>query len=380
MTFSFTVSLQQHSPLIHFQHHQQGACLRATELKPKLDSFIIKKHFKGEFDLYKKYLVEYQEKNEPKDKEKREKFREEIHKALDYKVTSTAELNFTNRHKMIADDKIAVNLKNIKLKIFSFHPELLKIIKASLKPFFILTNFGTRQSKGFGCFTTQDTTQKDFEQIALQELGYIYKKRPRTKEIDEISEEYKVLKSGKNHGGYTKSKLFDYMCNHQHIRWEKRLIKETLKNTHPDVFNSLMYDKKADHNRIAHCPKPVENEDYRYIRALLGLAEHNEYRTFSHNNLRLKKIQITIKDPQKEIDRFQSPLQFKVFKPYIYIFPQKIPAIMFDRAFEFELENHFSNRPKTTTHLFNLKTPESKNFDMKSFLDSSLDKDWQRIP
>ena len=280
MTFSFTVTLQQHSPLIHFQHDQHGACLRATELKPKLDRFIIEKHFENDIERYKNYLVEYQSEKKPKDPTK-------IHQALDYKLTSTAEIDYTSSHKMIADEKIAVNLKNIKLKVFTFHPQLRKIIEDSLKPFFILTNFGTRQSKGFGCFTTHDTTQKDFEQIALQKFSSIYKRRPKTKAIDEIHEEYQLLKSGKNHHGYKKSKLFDYMCNEQHIRWEKRLIKETLKSTHTDVFDSLMYDKKASHNRIIHCPKPVEDEDYRYIRALLGLAEHNEYRTFRDNNLRL---------------------------------------------------------------------------------------------
>ncbi len=41
--FQITFTLKQHTPLIHFQHDQQGATLRATELKPKLDRFIIEK-------------------------------------------------------------------------------------------------------------------------------------------------------------------------------------------------------------------------------------------------------------------------------------------------------------------------------------------------
>ena len=31
------VTLKQHTPLIHFQHEQYGATLRASEVKPKLD-------------------------------------------------------------------------------------------------------------------------------------------------------------------------------------------------------------------------------------------------------------------------------------------------------------------------------------------------------
>ena len=46
--------LKQHTPLIHFQHDQDGATLRATEVKPKLDRFLIEK-FKEEGIDYKKY-------------------------------------------------------------------------------------------------------------------------------------------------------------------------------------------------------------------------------------------------------------------------------------------------------------------------------------
>ena len=34
------IELKQHTPILHFQHGQQGATLRATEVKPKLDKFI----------------------------------------------------------------------------------------------------------------------------------------------------------------------------------------------------------------------------------------------------------------------------------------------------------------------------------------------------
>ena len=41
--FQLTFTLKQHTPIIHFQHDQAGATLRATELKPKLDRFIMHK-------------------------------------------------------------------------------------------------------------------------------------------------------------------------------------------------------------------------------------------------------------------------------------------------------------------------------------------------
>lgn len=37
------IILNQQSPILHFQHQQQGATLRASEVKPKLDRFIKEK-------------------------------------------------------------------------------------------------------------------------------------------------------------------------------------------------------------------------------------------------------------------------------------------------------------------------------------------------
>lgn len=53
------IKLKQHTPLIHFQHDQDGATLRASEVKPKLDRFIIKYAFHDNFDECKEFLVGY---------------------------------------------------------------------------------------------------------------------------------------------------------------------------------------------------------------------------------------------------------------------------------------------------------------------------------
>jgi len=50
------VKLKQHTPIIHFQHYQKGATLRASELKPKLDKFLIE-NFKSQGIDYKKWLI-----------------------------------------------------------------------------------------------------------------------------------------------------------------------------------------------------------------------------------------------------------------------------------------------------------------------------------
>ena len=50
------VTLKQHTPLIHFQHDQYGATLRASEVKPKLDKYIITTVFGNNFQKVKNYL------------------------------------------------------------------------------------------------------------------------------------------------------------------------------------------------------------------------------------------------------------------------------------------------------------------------------------
>ncbi|MFK5976154.1 MAG: hypothetical protein QM493_06565 [Sulfurovum sp.] len=50
--FKVNFTLKQHTPIIHFQSDQMGATLRATELKPKFDKFLIKYAFGGDEGLF----------------------------------------------------------------------------------------------------------------------------------------------------------------------------------------------------------------------------------------------------------------------------------------------------------------------------------------
>jgi len=359
--FTLSVRLRQHSPLIHFQPDQSGATLRATELKPKLDKFLIDEVFNKNFQLYKKYLIEHNEKKYDKlnDNEKK-KYELDIHKAFDYKAKITNKSGKdTQDISIITIEKTGISYNHQNLEFFSFHTELLKIIKEIINDFFILHNFGLRQSKGFGCFTTGDTNQALFEETILEKYPVFYKKNAKNQDINsEIDWDYKILKSGINHKKYIKSNLFRYMSEKKQIDWEKRKIKEALKSEHKDVYSSLRYNREAGYNRTAKCTPDNKEPNYRYIRALLGLAEHNEFRTWKG------KIQINIKDSKDEIERFQSPLMFKVFNKTIYILPNEIPDSMYQRDFDFLLDNKVL--------LFTIPTPHKNQFSMIEFLDYSL--------
>lgn len=51
------VTLKQHTPLIHFQHDQYGATLRASEFKPRFDKYLTQTIERGNYDYWKRFLV-----------------------------------------------------------------------------------------------------------------------------------------------------------------------------------------------------------------------------------------------------------------------------------------------------------------------------------
>ena len=57
MGFQLTYRLVQQTPLIHFQHSEKGATLRATEVKPKLDRFIAEK-LGGKNNVSSKWFID----------------------------------------------------------------------------------------------------------------------------------------------------------------------------------------------------------------------------------------------------------------------------------------------------------------------------------
>ena len=188
--YKLSFTLKQHTPIIHFQHEQEGATLRATEVKPKLDRFIIKKLKQEGKEVPKEWLVGNGE-----------------HPALNYKIrivekTSLSQRDITslkkfeairerdgipvkkmvwNNQRRIKEEKLddydkpiyermdglksffgnmdkETERKELKvcntlqIEFVSVIPKIIAVINAIIKEFFFINNFGTRQSKGFGSF------------------------------------------------------------------------------------------------------------------------------------------------------------------------------------------------------------------------------------
>ena len=299
------IKLKQHTPIIQFQGEQDGAVLRATEFKPKLDKFIKKYAFNDEFDNYKEYLIGYKY---GKDKEAfnyKVRFFVEEENYKKYSVPKNFPFYFNNIGSAAENDTnkfIFVN--SIDVEFFSLNSKLIKEIEIWINKFLAVHNFGFRQNKGFGSFTS---AEDNFDYLSLikglepkSPLFYIkYDKRDAYKEMmEDAAIIYQLMKSGINYPrepkSYHKSYLFNYMKN-RNIGNEKRFIKEEFFSINKDGMQK------------------------KYVRALLGLAEGVTFNSPAPKD----KGRINIKY-KSEIERFKSPILFKIIDKVLFIIPQCI--------------------------------------------------------
>lgn len=371
-SFFISCTLRQHTPLLHFQHDQPGATLRATEVKPKLDRFLIKKV--GERNV-KDWLIGDGEQGALNYKIRfiNGKYRPDI--PLDTKTKTDRE----GRTKYFTEPEMfpqvlanmggkdsARELKHfrmyetVRMEIFSFHEDLIEAIQKLLPAFFATHNFGNRQSKGFGSFypDARDSLYREPASVLRAEYprDLVYWSMEENLPIDDLFSDidivYRLMKSGFNFpdhpmreiGGGKKAPDFDtkqefatyqpsflknYFLRHHGIGSEKRAIKESL--FRPEV----QIDKDG---------KPKN-----YIRAILGTAEFFEYRDKQRRGI----VQIE----SDTVERFQSAVTFKVFGDRVFLLPGDWSAIR-DKTFVFSTE-----RDRSTP----IQTPDL-DFDLSGFL------------
>jgi hypothetical protein len=420
--YKATFKLKQHTPIIHFQHGEAGATLRATELKPKLDKFLLAL-FQSENEDYSEFLIkdsqepalDYKVRIDiapgkiyflplatrlPTDKSENLKKYIFNQKAIIVELIEPSPF-FSNSDKIsfrgseIDENKTKVDEldfailtdKEVTVSMVTIHQKLSDTIKKHIELFFLITNFGKRQNKGFGSFALNQSHNIAKSKLAnlliINDLEGIYSTELRSPSVSnffaEIDLLWKMLKAGKNYGEYEKSDLFKYFY-HQFpkIRWEKRSIKRMIKLNHPDLFSGLKYDtRKSDHNRILTEEDSSNNEFY--IRALLGLAEHNEYGSVNSRDKVMVKISDELshsqnpRDKEQAIDRFMAPITFKLIDNTVYMFVYRIPqrlAILENgnpRSFVFDLDAKV-DRQNYSDRLTTLKVPQ--NFSVCDFLDS----------
>jgi hypothetical protein len=373
--YKLEITLKQHTPLIHFQHEQEGATLRASEVKPKLDRFILTKLGDGVYEKGKaeakengwiingkETALDYKMKfvvaeipeifyNNEVQKDRQGNAQTVIRKdGRNIKKLKPYPLFFANLNTDI-DDPLEYKCfsmlhKPFVMKLQSFNNDLLDQIKTkaiSLGEFFQYTNFGARQSKGFGSFYIEkgDELYEDIE-----ELKYRFSVDIRSaskKWIDlfmTIDLFYKSLRSGINicwgDKFYMKPAIFQY-AKDKKCDWDKKLIKDYFFNNN----------------------SPREGNDFLF-KDLLGLSTDENWMSY----------RASISKEHSDIKRMQSPI---IIKPilrngYFDVFVDSIPNAeeLFDkyRNQKFRIKN--SNNTKE------LKLKTFPDFNIDDFLEFAL--------
>lgn len=289
----FEIKLKQHTPIIHFQYNQNSALLRGTEIKPKLDRFLIEK---CKAVLKPHHFI----------------INRDGKQALDYKLSCS--------HKGTSTTRIAINDKNfpmffgnigsdyvgnekgysftsdpVQLSFFTFHEELKSVLTKNIEAFFATTNFGSRQSKGYGSFTVLgsqieryfnkgyafETSAVDYNQL-LKRLNTFTKS---------MRAGYNEIRGGGRTVLYMKPLIFAFAKAHN-IQWEKKTIKQKFLNPSLAAQKGSKTDSETLH---------FSSEEKRIIKDLFGMSSTESWRSYSK----------TITKENPEIKRFQSPLFIK---------------------------------------------------------------------
>jgi hypothetical protein len=330
-SFKRTFELVQHTPLIHFQR-DTGATLRSTEVKAKLDSYLLSKANDEEKALLKKCLINPE--NNPDT-------------GLDYKMHIAVQdkgertpigknqrgeypMFFANMGNEYKDgDRVAVLDGQLRVDIFSFHgEELLNIIDRHIVNFFATTNFGMRSTKGYGSFTVigkkPDVKPKFSFTIATAEWKVAFQY------VDLF---YKSLRGGINGAMdpntgrfvkdfYMKPLLFVYAHDNK-VQWEKRTIKQSAKNLFPlyqqhkdkswTVKDQNLTVHEAGYRVDANWPLWQSHTEKAIVRDVLGLSTDQSWRGYGKFKRGEYSATIT-KTPARghqDVERFASPLIFK---------------------------------------------------------------------
>lgn len=395
------IKLKQHTPLIHFQHDQEGATLRASEVKPKLDKFILSSLYSDiSDDEYDEVADYFQRKNPNKDfnmlsvEEQSKEVEKYIvtkynwligkgeHSALNYKLNIYISNNPNTKEYLIASymngkaitrlDRDGIHVLNntpyfaqekensvisksrnlnddwgtiekkgiiekgvIGMRFVSLNHNLLEYLSTHIQSFMLSTNFGTRQSKGFGSFTVSEinfdgkiTPLKNNEELIKKNFSFVYYKDIEERKglndiFSTINSDYRLIKSGTTYPRYQKSK-FMLWGDKKGVGWDKKFIKRQF--SEQDCPYRLMTLHRSQDQSFS------ERTEYRYYRAMLGLAEQFEF-LLDNPPLGDSKNKLIVKVGNPDIKRYQSPLLFKVIGHRIYLTGNSVSRDMLNKNF-----------------------------------------------
>jgi hypothetical protein len=308
--FLYEVTLIGSTPIIHFEKNLNTLALRPTELKSKFDKFLLSKGYGNlatdTSDQRRKYF-EYKVKI--KEIRKNDRLSRPINR------NDKVPFFFGNMGPDYHNgDKRFIFVEKIKLQFVSLNKNIIKAIRKEFPYFITVTNFGTRQNKGYGSFFIENESIEKY--LPDNVYRFSIKKNHYKDVMKDLEIFYKFLRSGMNFSNrprepfYTKPVIWKYFID-KGIVWEKRAIKR-------HCFRAQLQHQIEEHNNDEILAK---NGNEKIVRDLLGLSVSQTWRGYGHNG------KINIKKENPFIKRFKSPIFFKPIRNgnnyYIYMFEDK---------------------------------------------------------
>lgn len=317
---TLTLTLKQHTPLLHFQNTQDTGSLRITEIKPKLDKWLLPHMDEVRLKAWSVSTPVSAGKSNVSLKYKM-RFRDSGLTALDKAKPPM----FFGRGK-----RVFFTNNSRTLEIMSHYDDLIDIIAEQAPLFFLTTNFGTRQSKGYGGFEVTEIKVGDEQ----------YPPNPRAEEFfdgqtklirfeinatdwqsafDQIDLFYKSIRGGINYPGkfYCKPILF-FFARENNWQWEKKSIKEKFltesvpfrrsdsSNGDGEFDGYGLKWQQEEYKDDRESPVIYSSDQRVLIRDLLGLSTNSNWYTYGIKVYKKYKGTDTV-------TRIPSPFYFKVF-------------------------------------------------------------------
>lgn len=389
--FHRIIKLRQDTPMWHFQSEQNGCCLRASEVKPKLDRFLAEKENKEYTSLeYKMYFIVKGKQSDIK----------ETYKDKKGKEINKFPLFFGNMNN--PDQKHLVYYNNqcsIEMHLISFHADLLEKIEASLPEFFAYHSFGTRQDKGFGFFYPKDvpfnkskprasylfTTTKGDDNSLTGEFEQLF---------NYVDVFHKMIRSGIDFPIGKKSYYCDSFMLHyaqskkknngKSIIWDKPILRHHFCQDHPKYkkcyesnmrqMSTVKKSIKAMYPQLAAMEKNNYENNRWLFRDALGLASNQEWKNYDNTLTIESKGQYDGRTIS--IKRFKSPIIYRPVRQkdgcyIVYIYLNSIPETYRNAKFTITDNPGKSNLRKKSKSLDNMKIYE--HFDLEEYFDFIID-------
>lgn len=400
MSSKIEVQLTQYTPLLHFQGQQEGACLRASEVKPALDHFItawLKKINKAAPPQWiqsevnghtaYRYRMTFTANGEPEHQKSQNNKPERPYFYM-YKTTNSKgkmvvrgdihQLFFAAMGDDAFDSNGESRIKGV------FYPEgmtmmilvpgdqgnkLSALLKKLIPPFFALHCFGNRSNKGFG---SSGVTKMDGEDIPVMTPAQLAEYAPNQKTLyyvsygstadltytnylDDVFMLSQIIKAGLNYtfvneNSYYKGLIFKYFLDKiykqdEEIHSEKRFIKDQMICLSGDIAQQTLF-----------------------VRSLIGLPQNYDFNTYY-----TRPNSFNVEVSHQDIERYENPIHFKPYGSYLIIIPQIIPTEKMCGT-DFILHSKETDRNKRVVEEITKTIQTPSDFNLISFLDYCVEK------